>query len=412
MDLPKIVIPEKGFIKEYIDWAEKCTDAPKIFHLFCAMIIVGSCFGRSVFLPFGPNNLYPNLYVCLLAPTSYYRKSTCIELSRQILKRFESVHIMPDEFSPEIFIERLSGKPNSLLIWSEFGSALGYFDRSYMMGMKEILTKLYDCPDKYNRELKSKEYTIEKPIISILTASTPDWFIGHMKQPDLMSGFIPRFILVPHHTKHLHYSKTPKMKTDDINRLVKILFNLKEKFFSLSRNSKSLQDSNLLSLDNFSLPLEFPDSSGIYSDWYDKTEAEAETHPEPGIISSFYARLPDHVLKFAINFHLCEGEGIEISDNTFNMAKTLGNHLKNSYKKSVQQDLAFTKFERDRNKILKIIRSKGEVSHSDLLPLAHTDTNSFKLIIQTLAEQKAIFIESRGSGKYRTTWYINNPDFP
>ena len=70
-----------------------------------------------------------------------------------------------------------------------------------MLGFKELLTETYDSPRRYTRTLKSAAdpVVIEDPCLSILAASTLDWFLEKTKARDIRSGFFSRFIyFAPH----------------------------------------------------------------------------------------------------------------------------------------------------------------------------------------------------------------------
>ena len=134
MKLPALSLPREGLIGEYVDFMVGKNDAPLNFHLFSALILIGVCLGSRVWIPYGNKKLYPNLYVCLLADSSNFRKTTCIRNTKRILRRFEESLIISDRFSLERLFQDLSEKPQGIFMWPEFASAMKYFQKSYMPG--------------------------------------------------------------------------------------------------------------------------------------------------------------------------------------------------------------------------------------------------------------------------------------
>ena len=66
-----------------------------------------------------------------------------------------------------------------VMIWSEFDHAMAQFTKDYMAGTVQFFSKLYDCPERITRHLRKETWTIERPAVSILAASTPDSFARH-----------------------------------------------------------------------------------------------------------------------------------------------------------------------------------------------------------------------------------------
>ena len=169
-DLVEAAIPPDGFIRDYVDFASGLTDAPKVFHLFCGLSLLGSALGRRAWVPgFGGQNLFPNLWLTILAPSSRYRKSTAVGIAENLLRQ-AGINTLPQEFSRESLISMLQQEPHSTFIWSEFGSALGLLEKEYMAGTKDLLADLYDCPEQYRRILSQQTLEVRNPYISILAA--------------------------------------------------------------------------------------------------------------------------------------------------------------------------------------------------------------------------------------------------
>jgi hypothetical protein len=55
------------------------TDAPREYLVACGLVTVGTVLSHRVYLPFGGDRIYPNLWVVLLGPSSTYRKTTTVK---------------------------------------------------------------------------------------------------------------------------------------------------------------------------------------------------------------------------------------------------------------------------------------------------------------------------------------------
>ena len=199
--LPDAALPSRGLLADYLAFASPLTDAPQAYHLAVGLTVLAALVGNRVTIAHGPRPLFCNLYVTLLGRSTFSRKTTSIGIGQRILGHFESAAVMPAEFSPEAFLERLEKTPAAVLIYPELARALNAFKRDYMAGMLERLTELYDCPETYTRELKGRSFTIKQPVLSILAASTVEWLQRTMGEDDVRGGFYPRFLFVPEGTR-------------------------------------------------------------------------------------------------------------------------------------------------------------------------------------------------------------------
>jgi len=193
-------IPEWGWIKDYVDYAESLTDAPRVFHLFSALTALSTA-SPGVYMPgFGGERLRPNLWTVLLAPSSAFRKTTAIRIGQRILEQ-AGAYFMPAEFSQEQLVASLSANPNASFFFSEFGKTLASFSREYMAGTKDLLANLYDCPTHYERDLRKERFVIDNPYITMFGASSIDWILDKHVRKDLRGGFLARILWVPSTSK-------------------------------------------------------------------------------------------------------------------------------------------------------------------------------------------------------------------
>lgn len=154
-DLARWEAPD-GVLRLYEQYWLPTTDAPQEYIVGSGFAVLAAAIEDRVFLPFGGQNIYRNLWVLLLGPSSFYRKSTCVSKARKTLARLYDGDaaggaLLPDEFSREALLRRLSERSQGLLTFSEFSGAMAAMGRDYMGGTKEFLADLYDSPQSYTR---------------------------------------------------------------------------------------------------------------------------------------------------------------------------------------------------------------------------------------------------------------------
>lgn len=366
--------PETGFLKDYCEYASKLTDAPEHYHLFVALSIVSTVLGKNVYIPFGAQKIYPNLWVILLAPSSVFRKSTCISMGRSILHKVDNSLILPNEFTPEALLSGLTTKPQGIFLWSEFAGALSCFDRSYMVGMKETLTDLYDCPPVYTRKLKNDEFVIQEPCLSILAGTAMDWFLDKCKEGDVRGGFLARFAYVPAFDKSRRIAIPPKPDPGAAAKLIRELQELKN--FQGEMNTELIEKG--------------------YQDWLFAHEDQLQEENGTGSLGGFWSRLGIYVLKFAMLYQVSEEKNLRISTVSLFKAIDLVELLKESARKLVKEEWVFGQDAKDKQKVLRIIKKKPGIKRSQLLRNSNMGASRFKGALDTLKQEGSVYQEEGG----------------
>jgi hypothetical protein len=361
-------IPENGFLRDYVQYASQVTDAPAIYHLFNGLIVLATILGNNAYIPFGPLRIYPNLYVLLLGPAAFFRKTYSISIARLIIEKVDKELLLPDEFSLEKLIEKLGENPVGLLFWPEFGNTLQYFERSYMLGAKEFITDLFDCRPSYVRELKSTKYVIERPSVSIAAASTPAWLISRVRGDDIRGGFYSRFIYVTAKTKTKRMSIPPEPNKQLENKLI-------------------IQANQYTKLSG---SFDISEIKDIYQDWLFDHEDEALGKDNQEILSGFYSRLGIYALKFAMLYQVSTSRDFSITTESMLRAIHLVKLLKTNLSELLEYDLVSDKNMREKAKVLRLIAREPGIKRSKLLTHANMLKNTLNEILDTLKQEEKI----------------------
>jgi len=213
------IIPKTGLIGDYMRYTDR-QESPGSFHFWTCLTLIGAILQRRAWVSKGIYNVYPPLYMVLVAPTGRCRKTRAIRLGLELVENFPWLNIMADKTTPEALVQALMVGSDAMEKGKEEGEftinfnldntgliqapELGLFlnKQSYTVGMVVLLTHLYDCPDKYKYLTRNK-----KPIIlnntatSMLGGTTPDWLATSLPESAFGGGFMSRFVFVVSHVR-------------------------------------------------------------------------------------------------------------------------------------------------------------------------------------------------------------------
>ncbi|MBZ0305216.1 MAG: DUF3987 domain-containing protein, partial [Anaerolineae bacterium] len=227
-------LPLPNLLRIYLEWAGAVgNETPLSFHCFSFFWIATTLIGRrlSAETTWG-QRIYPNLYQMIVAPSTYYRKSTACNLARNLLEDTYPFLLMPAPGSPERLLTSLAGeKPRNLealspdqqnewrsarpfagqraLYFDEVAGLLGALNRKeYMTGMKDFILEVHDCPPRMSRDTQNGLTTVHHPSLSILGVTTTSALGSAMVQGDWSNGLFSRFALI---TPETNYAERPAL---------------------------------------------------------------------------------------------------------------------------------------------------------------------------------------------------------
>ena len=185
------------FIKSFVAYGRTRSDCPTEFWYHGAMAALAAAMGNKIHTSGWSRPIYPNLWVALIAPSGY-GKSAPLDLAEAVLRKANLAHhFLPNSLSREAFILALSNEPNEMMIRHELSNVIAETNKSYNEGMMQDLTEWYDVPVSVTRKLVKDEYTINRPCITVLGASTPTWLGAALSDKALEGGFLSRFMFCP-----------------------------------------------------------------------------------------------------------------------------------------------------------------------------------------------------------------------
>ncbi len=252
-DPPKLATNYKlpNWLAQYLDWSSATGNQTSlVFHQAAGLWLLATAVGRRLYgeAPWGVK-LYPNLYLMLIAGTTFYRKSTAYKLAEQVARAAIPHMLMPTPGSPERFQEALAGRmPGNYdklgrdqqerltkaqpfaaqrgLLKDEVAGLFGAINRKdYMVGMKDLLMELYDCPDYVDKDTQTGLNIVQNAALSILGVTTPSSLSSAVSLGDWDNGLLIRFALLtpePDYAERpasVSYRDVPQSLIDDLRRL-------------------------------------------------------------------------------------------------------------------------------------------------------------------------------------------------
>lgn len=246
---PPVRLPD--WVERYMAWAGATgNQTPLIFHQAAGLWLLATAIGRRLYgeAPWGVR-IYPNLYLMLVAGTTFYCKSTAYKLAESVARAAIPHMLMPTPGSPERFQEALAGRmPSNFdklpkaqqerltkgqpfaaqrgLLKDEVAGLFGAINkRDYMVGMKDLLMELYDCPDYFDKDTQTGLNVVENAALSILGVTTPASLGSAINAGDWDNGLLVRFALLMPEPDYAErpastmYQPAPDNLIDDLRQL-------------------------------------------------------------------------------------------------------------------------------------------------------------------------------------------------
>jgi len=296
-----------NWIYQYLDWTVNRSEAQESMIIWSGLFTLASVLKRHVYFPrslMGSYDIYPNLYVIFIGPSSIIRKSTTIGYGETLLYQLEKINMAPSGTSASMLIGKMAETIDGsmTIVSSEFGT----FIQTSKEDMYDILSDLYDGKVKHDYETRQHgaEF-IKSPCLNLFAATTNKWL---QEQPTYVigGGFSARTIYVHETTvrrRKLYYH----LRWDDYKRLeeslVHDLAHISELKGVFHHDCKETEDA--------------------MEEWYQKTSDKDVSEN----VVAFRNRKHVHIHKVAMLFSLAESDELTINMSHFEAALTLLNAI-------------------------------------------------------------------------------------
>lgn len=212
------------------------TQSPELFRVWSAVSTIAGALERKVWIKAGKRQLFPNLYVLLVAAPGV-GKTDAIRAPAEFWGEIPSLHVAPRDVSKAGLVDAVAEAERQLLRpqadeplvkFNHLNIAadeLGVFLTQYESAFMSTLNSLFDgMPYKEKKRSIKTALEIPKPLFNMIAGTTPAWLGGNLPDTAWAEGFSSRLVLVSsgEKIKIKLFEETP---TDDIlkGRLAKDL---------------------------------------------------------------------------------------------------------------------------------------------------------------------------------------------
>lgn len=375
-----------GWLRAYVQWAGDQTDAPRLFHIGAGLSALGASLGNRVRYYAWGRDIFPHLWLCILAPSGHYRKTTSATMAARLLRDCSCATdkvgmLIPKDFSREKLIAYLADRPDGLLVQDEFAEFLAKLTRDYNVGARELLTGLFDG-EVYDRITGAGGHiTITDPAISVLTSSTLDWIGERVTAGDLRGGFLSRFLFLPAKAKNGWRGIEEGVSPSHWLRREELVKGLRARTALVAR----------------------ADFSGVvaeFNGWLRGYEDSNNAAHDPRLIG-FLSRAAAYVIKLALCFEVSEwpcnlvgdvpNRRLVVRSGALHKALTFWTYLAANVGEIVTEQIATTWSERGIKRVLEVFdAAPGPVSRSTLLRSTRMLEKELDQYLKTLTASEQI----------------------
>ncbi len=388
LDIPVTKDLALGWVSKYVELMSRLTASPAEFHQLAGLVTAATAIQRRARLRMAFGDIYPNVYACIVAPSTVYGKTTAISRPRSVLQAAMMGDLLiPSHGSSEGLISTLAQKPNALMVRDEIGTLFGSDKVKYLKDYKQDLTYIYDC-NPYSRALSQQVVSVEKPYLNILGATTPGRFYSNITTLDWQDGLLPRWLFALPDSEPDFDSLTGAFTEQHAQEITKLAHQL----MTMNRQ----QDTDFV-LDG--------DSYQMWAEWRKQGLKLAYTRSDETAMA-IIGRYATYALKFALILAATNESWGTITESTMQTAIKLADNYKHNVYRIINEA---DKHQVDGSKLQKIFgvikrhQQKGTVVTSKtLMQFAHMKRSEVDPVIEKLKSIGAIMVDASG----RTPRYV------
>jgi len=202
-----------SFLRDYLDYTSG-SEVPDMFNVWSGYVVLSAAISRKVWLPFGDEAIFPNIYVLLVGDAGN-GKTVALRKAKRILTEINDTAISRSVETPEGLWRYMNGEPNAeppiespvvfITKWPDgqlrechpmtiIANEFVNFISKDAEGWTHALNDIYD-EDKYEYRTKNKgEDNLTGPYIVILGALTTEVSFDLQKSHIISTGFARRTI--------------------------------------------------------------------------------------------------------------------------------------------------------------------------------------------------------------------------
>ena len=189
----------RTLIDDYHDWAVASTDAVPAFHDLTFFMVLSTLLAGGIKINTTYGMLQPNLWGLVLGDSTLTRKTTAMRMGMSFIEEIDGKRLLASDASAEGLLSGLADRPNLVSVFFR-DEVSGFFDsiktKQYMSSMPELMAQLYDIPPILPRKLRKETITVTAPVFIFFGGGIKDKTYSLISEQLILSGFIPRFLVV------------------------------------------------------------------------------------------------------------------------------------------------------------------------------------------------------------------------
>lgn len=373
---------QSAFLRSYVDYAAATSDAPEVYHVGVGLTVMAGAIAKRLACPYlAAGLLIPNLYTLLVGASRSGRKTSSMDTGIKLLMQANPEAVIPIPGSYEELISQIRQTPSGLLTYREFGHFLKTTQRGYGEQIRTALMDLYDWPGdrSYVRNLKKGKTVIDPPIcLSLLSTCSTDLLFSNSDTDEWQGGFFGRMIMLYGDRETF---RMPNMWDAARDHLTAVLHQLIH--MPIGRCAGFSQHAWI-----------------EFERWARYRDASAQQFPER--VQTFVSGSATLAAKIALLYSADMGDaaydGWSISLEAMRRAILFCENLYLPSIKHLGDTLALGIWERDRQKILTIIESKGTggATQAEILRRAKVSLGQFEEVVNTLKAEGTV-VQTQGA---------------
>ena len=390
------LIPD--WIAAYLKFTEG-TEPPKSYHTWTAISVLAGALQRRVYMKWGHEVIYPNLYVILVGPSGRSRKGTAMKIGKSLLQEVKGVTQTSESITREALIRAMKSAVTNFADGKDikFQCAITCIspELSVFLGQRDIkflsnLTDWYDSSDQWTYETKGAGIdSVQGVCFNLLGATAPDWIQSMLPQEAIGGGFTSRCIFIVEEDKGQVVAKELLTEAD-----LKIRTALKN-------------DLELIATVTGEMKFD-PHAEQAYISWYENQEKAISENIMPvddPRFSGYCERRATHVKKLSMVMSVCHTNERLITKDDFWRAVAAMEEAEVKMAKAFG-GLGRAKFSDITQIILEYLEKNREVKRSSLLRMFYREIDSTTLkMLEEMFEQMKVVKIVRNMVENEVTYY-------
>jgi hypothetical protein len=201
-ELPELkdAIPRKGYLRDFVDHLTQTTIIAPEFALGVGLTQLSILMnGKLAVRDWSRKLVKSHIWTLLVAPPASGKSMSWeIGLENMLDEVTHGKLQIPADQTPESLLEFLGRAPHGYIFHTEFAGFMARSaGRAYQAGDKTDLANMYDSPHRYTRRTKTGgEVKVRNPSFTIAGGLTRSDFERYIKEEDMRSGFLTRFLFI------------------------------------------------------------------------------------------------------------------------------------------------------------------------------------------------------------------------